>query len=139
MSALVSEAREWIGTPFVHQGRSKGAGCDCLGLVAGVLSKFGDIPEIPLYSSDWDFSDKLLFYRSLSANLNQKYEAFSVGDLIGFALRRNGPLQHVGILSQVEPTPRFIHSYSTYGVVESALTDAWQRRIVARFELPFGD
>ena len=33
---LVSEARLWLGTPYVHQMACRGAGCDCLGLVRGV-------------------------------------------------------------------------------------------------------
>ncbi len=27
---------DWLGTPYRHQGRRKGVGCDCLGLVLGV-------------------------------------------------------------------------------------------------------
>ncbi|MCH2547061.1 MAG: peptidase P60 [Alphaproteobacteria bacterium] len=38
---IVNEARSWVGTPFLHQGRSKATvldrgGCDCLGLLVGV-------------------------------------------------------------------------------------------------------
>jgi len=36
MSAILTEAREWIGTPYYHQQSTKGIGCDCLGLVRGV-------------------------------------------------------------------------------------------------------
>ena len=35
---VVKEARTWIGTPFVHQGRTKGLACDCLGLMIGVAA-----------------------------------------------------------------------------------------------------
>jgi cell wall-associated NlpC family hydrolase len=35
-SAIVAEARTWIGTPYRHQASLKGVGCDCLGLVRGV-------------------------------------------------------------------------------------------------------
>jgi len=38
MSAVVAEARRWIGTPYVHQASSFQAGCDCLGLIRGVLA-----------------------------------------------------------------------------------------------------
>ena len=34
--AILTEARDWIGTPYQHQASLKGAGCDCLGLVRGV-------------------------------------------------------------------------------------------------------
>ena len=32
MNQIVTQARTWIGTPFHHQARLKGKGCDCLGL-----------------------------------------------------------------------------------------------------------
>src|SRR3569833_631271 len=35
-TAIVTEARSWIGTRYRHQGSMKGVGCDCLGLVRGV-------------------------------------------------------------------------------------------------------
>jgi len=36
MNAIVTEARRWIGTPYVHQGSLCGAGSDCLGLIRGI-------------------------------------------------------------------------------------------------------
>ncbi len=33
---VVAIARDWIGTPYVHQASAQGAGCDCLGLLRGV-------------------------------------------------------------------------------------------------------
>ena len=33
---VVRMARTWLGTPYHHQGRVKGAGVDCGGLVIGV-------------------------------------------------------------------------------------------------------
>ena len=139
MNAVVREARDWIGTPFVHQGRSKGAGCDCLGLVLGVLERCGHSFAIPAYPEDWHCADDMFLYNGLLVNLEQVSQELRAGQLLGFALRPRGPLQHIGILSQTAPIPRFVHAYGTHGVVESALTDAWQRRIVARFELPTGD
>lgn len=37
---LVAEAREWVGVPFVHQGRSR-FGADCLGFIAATLAELG--------------------------------------------------------------------------------------------------
>lgn len=34
--AVIVEARTWIGTPWVHQGRLKGVGVDCAGLTGKV-------------------------------------------------------------------------------------------------------
>ncbi len=46
MSRIVASARGWIGTPYVHQASTKGAGCDCLGLLRGVWREInGAEPE----------------------------------------------------------------------------------------------
>ena len=39
--AVVAEARSWLGTPWQHQGRAKGVGVDCAGLVIGVCRALG--------------------------------------------------------------------------------------------------
>lgn len=33
---VVAEAMTWLGTPWRHQGRLKGVGVDCLGLIIGI-------------------------------------------------------------------------------------------------------
>lgn len=38
---IIAEAREWIKTPYRHQGRLKGVAIDCAGLVGKVGEKFG--------------------------------------------------------------------------------------------------
>ncbi len=40
-SIIVAQARTWLGTPFHHQARLKGKGCDCLGLIVGVVDEMG--------------------------------------------------------------------------------------------------
>ena len=37
INKIVKLARECLGTPYIHQGRHKGVGLDCAGLVAYVL------------------------------------------------------------------------------------------------------
>jgi cell wall-associated NlpC family hydrolase len=53
---VVSLARSWIGTPYVHQASAKGQGTDCLGLVRGVWRElYGADPEAPPpYTPDWN-------------------------------------------------------------------------------------
>ena len=36
---ICQQARTWLGTPFKHQGRVKGVGVDCLGLLIGVAQE----------------------------------------------------------------------------------------------------
>ncbi len=38
---VVRVARTWLGTPYHHQGRVKGAGVDCAGLSVGVAKELG--------------------------------------------------------------------------------------------------
>ncbi len=54
-SRIVAVARAWIGTPYLHQASTKGAGCDCLGLIRGVWREVhGDEPApVPPYTPDW--------------------------------------------------------------------------------------
>ena len=53
--AVVAEAREWLGTPYHHMGRVKGAGTDCLMMLAEVYEAAGVVPhiEVPFYPPDW--------------------------------------------------------------------------------------
>lgn len=143
MNAVVQNAQGWIGTPYVHQGRQRGAGCDCLGLVIGVWSDLIGPAEFGhgAYARDWAEIDKgnPLFHGLGQFLLPKNTGEVRAGDVILFSLKRGGPAQHVGIQGAVGTDASFIHSYSGHGVVESALTAAWRRRIVARFEFPQGD
>ena len=52
---IVTAARLWIGTPYRHQAATRGAGCDCLGLLRGVWRHlYGDEPlAVPPYRANW--------------------------------------------------------------------------------------
>ena len=54
-SAVLTIARAWLGTPYLHQSSVKGVGCDCLGLARGIWRTLhGDEPwEVPPYYRDW--------------------------------------------------------------------------------------
>jgi NlpC/P60 family putative phage cell wall peptidase len=136
---IIEEARSWIGTPYVHQASAKAAGCDCLGLIRGVWrAVIGAEPETPpAYSRDWSEpqGDEAL-WAAAARHLRQKslHEAES-GDLLLFRMRHGAVAKHLGLAAEIGAAPTFIHSYSGHGVVESALTAPWQRRIVARFAL----
>lgn len=52
---VIAEARTWIGTPYHDKARVKGAGCDCLTLLAEVYARAGVIEpvvDIPFYRLD---------------------------------------------------------------------------------------
>ncbi|MCV3271128.1 C40 family peptidase [Roseobacter sinensis] len=137
---IVAEARDWIGTPYVHQSARKGAGTDCLGLIRGLwVSLYGAEPEpIPAYSMDWSEpqGEERLWEAALRHLLPRPLEQDIPADVILFRMRSGAVAKHLGIIGQTGAHPTFIHAYSRHGVVESALSLPWRRRIVARFSFP---
>ena len=131
---VVDAARGWIGTPYLHQASVKGAGCDCLGLLRGVWREvYGPEPEVvPPYTMDWAEPQGIeVLLGAARRHLVEKPVADAApGDVLVFRMRSGAVAKHVGIMSSGEA---FIHSFSGHGVVESALTDAWRRRVAAVF------
>lgn len=140
MNAVVEIARNWLGTPYVHQASCRGAGADCLGLVRGVWRDlFDEEPEVPpAYSKDWsEPQHQELLWEAAKRHLEPKPgRAFAPGDVLLFRMRAGSVAKHVGIVGEGQPNPTFIHSYSGHGVVESALSEAWRARLVAVFQFP---
>jgi NlpC/P60 family putative phage cell wall peptidase len=139
---VVHEARQWIGTPYLHQASVKGAGTDCLGLLRGVWrALFADEPQVvPPYTEDWaEPSRREVLMEAASRWLVCKRLADAApGDVLLFRMREGSIAKHLGIQSETGPAPRFVHAYTGHGVLESSLSQPWQRRIAARFAFPEG-
>lgn len=137
---IVAAARGWIGTPYVHQCATRGAGSDCLGLIRGIWRElYGAEPEaIPAYSMDWsEPQDEERLWHAALRHLTPKAPAQAVcGDVLLFRMRQGAVAKHLGVMSRSDPAARFIHAYARHGVVESALNAPWRRRVVACFEFP---
>lgn len=133
----VEIARTWLGTPYRHQASAQGAGADCLGLIRGVWrGLYGDEPEaVPPYSADWtEVSRDEKLWRAAD-RLLQRADGAAPGDVLLFRMARTAPAKHLAIRSEMSPE-RIIHAYSGRSVMESPLTGAWRRRIVAAFRFP---
>ncbi|WP_170564537.1 NlpC/P60 family protein [Ruegeria atlantica] len=137
---IVTEARRWLGTPYVHQASVQGAGADCLGLLRGIWrALYGAEPErVPSYSMDWsEPQGEERMWDAARRNLTAKPPSeLAPGDVLLFRMRDGGVAKHVGVVSETGTVPRFIHAYSGHGVVENALSDPWRRRVVACFAFP---
>lgn len=137
---IVTAARGWIGTPYRHQAACRGAGCDCLGLVRGVWREvMGAEPERPpAYSVDWsEPAREEVLWAAARRHLRVRPLADETpGDVILFRMRAGAVAKHLGICTRTGRDARFVHAYSGHGVVESALSLPWRRRIVARFAFP---
>ncbi|MCO4841465.1 MAG: C40 family peptidase [Yoonia sp.] len=134
---VVSIARGWIGTPYVHQASKQGVGTDCLGLVRGIWREMhGTEPEaIPRYTADWSEPQG---QEVLWAAADRHMQAVNrteliAGDVILFRMRRTAVAKHLGIVASTGEQPTFIHAYTGHGVVESPLSEPWRKRIVAQF------
>ncbi len=139
---VLSEARSWLGTPYRHQGRCRGAGADCLGLVLGVWQEvIGPLPEIPpSYSADWGEMGRqeVLWDAALRHLCCVGPADVQIGDVLLFRMMPNAIAKHLGIQSADGAMAQFIHAYSGRGVVEPRLSGFWERALCARFRFPKG-
>ncbi|WP_137135308.1 NlpC/P60 family protein [Rhizobium sp. FKY42] len=131
---IVALAESWIGTPYRHQGATKGVACDCIGLIRWVWRElYGCEPplSVPPYAPDW--AERAGEERLLQAALTlfgapvPKAE-MQAGDVLLFRWHAGCAAKHAGILAD---ETSFIHAYEQVAVTRSALVPAWRRRIVA--------
>jgi NlpC/P60 family putative phage cell wall peptidase len=140
----VEIARTWIGTPYLHQASVRGAGADCLGLIRGVWrGLYGMEPEpLPAYTPDWSEPDRdELLWRAALRHLRPYAvtQAYSPGDVLLFRMRDGAVAKHLGLVGFTGAPcaiVSFIHAFGGHGVIESALSAPWARRIAARFAFP---
>jgi cell wall-associated NlpC family hydrolase len=127
---IVRTAREYLGTPFKHQGRSKTRGIDCAGLVIGVAHELG--------LSDFDSADypRQPDGHKMRAAIEGQLErvalnAMQPGDVL--LIRFSQFPQHLAILTDYG----IVHAHASVGrCVEHRLNDSWRARVVAAYRFP---
>lgn len=134
-SQIIACARGYMGTPFQPQGRLKGKGVDCAGLVLCVCKDLGaDLPygeylNYEPYSTDDSVlrACKKVFKEIPLADLRP-------GDIL--CMRTPVPC-HVGMVTDLQPGLGVIHALnSNRKVVEHTLDFHWHRRIAGVFLFP---
>jgi cell wall-associated NlpC family hydrolase len=124
-ASVVKEATSWIGTPFHHAARVKGAGVDCLMLLAEVYQRAGVVAAVepPFYVPDWHLHRDAERYREGLLNYAREITGppQGPGPLPGdIALFRFGrTFSHGAIVTQ---WPLLIHAYWNIGVVRGDAT-----------------
>ena len=131
---VVKEAESWIGTPFHHAARVKGAGVDCLMLLAEVYERAGVVDRIdpPFYVPDWHLHRDAERYLEGLVQYARPIEAPLPGDIALFRFGRT--FSHGAIVTR---WPRLVHAYWNLGVVHG---DARLHPLAARsvrFFTPF--
>lgn len=135
-AALLAEARGWIGTPWRHQGRTKGVGVDCVGFVIEVARAVGvlSVDEAANYRRR---PDGVTLPAKLDAYLARKpTSALAPADIV--MIRTDAVADHVAFVGDYPAGGlTLLHAYLPMRrVVEHRLDAAWRRRIVAAYALP---
>lgn len=107
-SRVVSQARDWLGTPFRHQGRSR-YGVDCVGLVLCVYQDLGiTLPDDPVYQRE--VRDDRLY--TICQDQFSEVGTAKIGDVLQFHVE-GFPTPHVAI----HAGETIIHAFYRHGKV----------------------
>jgi hypothetical protein len=140
---FIAECRTWIGTPFGHQGRTKGLFVDCIGAPQESAKALGLLP------ADFDFRryGMLPVPAQMEKGLDELLERVppgqeKPGDIAWMSdLYIGGAPRHLAVLSELGT---IIHAHSRAGsvehsgtgkVVEQRLTPEFRGRIVRFYRL----
>lgn len=145
---VVMEARSWVGTRFLHQGRRKkdsqdNGGVDCLGVLMGVAHALalrdaaGDAlcaHDVREYSKQ---PDPIALRSALGGALVVREVNVECGMADVVLLAVDGRAQHVAVVGEHDARLTLIHAYApARKVVEHFFDDFWKSRVVARYGLP---
>lgn len=132
-ATVAAEARRWLGTPYHHAARVRGAGVDCAQLLAAVYGDAGVIPPSALataaaglsgYAPDWylhQADDRFLdVLRRFAVPVAPPATRLAPGDIVVFRFGR--AVAHSGIVVDVgHDGPVMVHAERGQGVVLEAL------------------
>lgn len=140
-SRVITEAREWLGTPYQHQAMVKGVGADCVGLIVGVGVSTGVLTltkkQMLEYAGYGRLPNPNKMQRVMGKHLTPVPEStVSYGD-IAWLQWRDGLPMHLALISGHLGKRTLLHSTSEIGkVVEHSLTLEWETRIVSYWRYP---
>ena len=129
---IISKAREFLNTPYHHQGRVKGAGIDCAGLVICVahelnLSQY-DISNYPRESDGIELQELFNQNAVLVKDLD-------IGNIVLLKIKKVP--QHCGIIGIKNNVKTLIHACrKRKKVVEIEFTKDYIRKVVGVYKFP---
>lgn len=133
---VVSLAREWVGTPYLHQGSVKGVAADCIGFIRGVRAEYlgHDVDYNPTYSPAWGEVDKdeLLLKAAHDYFVPVDYEGWKPGDVLVFRVKFAKSAKHCAIA--IGPRT-MLHAVGNRAVIETGI-GAWSSRVAGVFKFP---
>lgn len=139
---ILAEAREWIKTPFRHQGALKGVGCDCVGLIKGVGQATGAINNVDNRWEKYRHYRRTPNPRQMRAGMEDfliqiTAEQAMPGDIVWMEWRENLPM-HLGIIGVIDDRRTLIHAFRRVRMVtEHGLTREWVDMINSYWRYPY--
>lgn len=119
--AIVAAANGWLGTPYHHHGRVKGAGVDCANLLVACYHEAGLTGNVDLgfYPHDWHMHRSEEMFLAWVTRLNLKIvDSPKMGDVAIFKFGRT--FSHGAIMINGNTA---IHSYIDMGVIVTRLDE----------------
>lgn len=143
-SDVIAEAREWIGTPYAHQHRAKGVGCDCVGLIVGVGLATGSLttwtPEKWREVKRYGRLPNPTHMGGALAQFLLPVDGAGVpedGAIAWLGWRAGLPMHLAFIATSPDGYRTIIHAYSLADrVVENRLSDEWLTRVESWWRFP---
>jgi cell wall-associated NlpC family hydrolase len=138
-AAIIEEAKTWLGTPWHHEARVKGAGVDCGMFILGVCENLGLTPHVvpPHYGPDFMLHRSDEWYVEIILKFADEIfsEPYLPADAVVF---KHGRIySHGGIIVN---WPLIIHASAPercvlYGDASQSPISTWPRRIFRHKEL----
>lgn len=145
-AVLVAAARAWLGTPYVHQHRTRGVAVDCVGLVigagldAGVLSTWTEEAWAPHrnYGRAPNPEHMGRAIRQFLEPLDISPEEVGPDAAVAFMGWRAHMPMHLAIMATTPDGRRtMIHAFGHIGrVVEHGFDQEWPGRVVSWWRYP---
>lgn len=129
----VNEALTWLGTPYHHQGRVKGAGVDCGTLICEVFERVGLMDHLDPrpYPPDWHLHQMGERYLQHVLSVCEPIDNPEPGDIV---LYKFGKCVSHGAI--VIDWPIVIHSYIGKGVIkQDGTAGSLGKRIVGFYRM----
>jgi hypothetical protein len=141
---IVEAARRWLDTPFLHQARIRGVGCDCVGLPLAIGQEFGmsdknGVPIMAMDESNYDSQPSTDHVHEVcqSRCVEKSIADLQEGDLV--SVKMPSVACHLAIIGKLyagspDECLSIIHAFSPAGkVVETVLDKHMRTKIKGAF------
>ena len=128
-------AHGWVATPFRYNTFIKGVGCDCVGLLAGIMK---DMKIFPNLVADFkQYTAKEVDLQKIFDNNFKKIQKIELGSVLLF--RQGSSIWHVAIVSSMNQNGQtyLLHASQKLKKVSiSQLTNDLHKRLIGIYIIP---